>query len=306
MDTILGFQINGVDIYNSAAATSTTYQSTINSPATTNFNYSVTKEYQLSVNDVFNHMTVVLVGGGGGGCSGQGDGGPSPATTQGASGSGGGSGAVAYMERIPLATNGRSYTISVGGGGRGRGREYKGVFYPSNYTDRNATTAGGDTNIFSNNVTNYIITAGGGGNSNAFRTSANGGTVNKGNSVPPLSYSAPGNGSNVNSARSGPGTAGGTCAGFPKVLNIPVSIADVTAGATGLNGGAFGNNNISGSPGGNSTKVDGGSPGGALSFTYGAGSYGGGGGGGGGGNGGNQGGAGAPGNPGICIIYLYV
>ena len=305
MNTVLGFMIDGVDIINNAAATSTTYESTINSPSIGNLSYSTGINYNLTIDPIFNHMTAVLVGGGGGGCSGQGDGGPSPATTPGASGSGGGGGAVAYMERIPLATNGYSYEINVGVGGRGRGGEYKGGFIPAVST----STSGGVTRIRSNNDSNYFILAGGGGNANTFRTAAAGGTVNKGPNAPPITYSASGNSSNVNNASSGYGTSGGYCNGFPKVGNKDVTIINLTSGSSFLTGGPLGINNTSGNPGGNSAKVNDNvnnlvAP--IGEYRYGGGSFGGGGGGGGGGNGGRRGGAGAPGNPGICIIYLYV
>jgi len=156
MNTELGFKINGVDIISNAAAINTDYGAIIQSPSDGTLDFSVSETYTLTINSTFNHMTVALIGGGGGGFCGQGDGGPSPATTQGASGSGGGSGAVAYMERIPLSTNGYSYSIQVGGGGRGVGGEYKGNHFPP----VNTSTAGTSTYILSNNITNNSITAG--------------------------------------------------------------------------------------------------------------------------------------------------
>ena len=301
MNTSLGFTINGVDIINNAAAISTQYLTTINSPSTNNLDYSVSAIYTLNIDSLFNHMTVALVGGGGGGMCGQGDGG---STTPGASGSGGGSGSVAYMERIPLSTNGYSYYINVGGGGQGSGGEYKGGHLPG----INAPLQGADTLIRSNNLVNYEIRAGGGGNAINFRTAANGGIVSKGTSVPPLTYSSPGTSTNVDNGQSGYGTAGGVCNGFPQVSTKDVTIINLTTGSSSLTGGARGINNQSGFPGGNSSKPNDGVNNGSVNteYTYGAGSYGGGGGGGGGGNGSRRGGCGSPGNPGICIIYLYV
>ena len=313
----IGYKINSIDLGNSFPAAVDYYNSTnlrntftINYGSTSpqsGYRFNSTSTNNVTIENCFNYISVILGGGGGGGAYSTSSG------NNGIRGQGGGGGGCVLVDRINLSNEGRSFQVIVGCEGLpGVSSNYSS---PSVYTD---ATDGDNSKITSNNTTLFAIANGGGGGGWVGASTTNNGLG--GNSSSNFTQAAitvtPGvsnNGITVNPSNGNHPTPGGdgvlTSKNSGKNSAICASIPQ-TATAIGLV------NNHPGIPGGGTSNITGNTTnenvvwtwGGDNPITY---NYPSaarciGGGGASDNNGGRPGHPGAPGAPGYVIIYKYL
>ena len=214
----IGYKINGTDLGNSFPAAVDYYNattvrnsialnwgSTTTIPSDNTFNATTTNN--VTIENCFNHISVILCGGGGGG------GFSNSSGNGGWGGSGGGGGGWGTVHRIPLTNTGRQFNVICGGGGYGGIWGGSLMGYAANSTN---SGDGGSSQITSN--TNPALTA-----------IANGGQG--GGSA----------GNNISGINRGPGSSSSNFNNAAVTLISPLSFISIPNNFGATNGGADNN-----------------------------------------------------------------
>lgn len=280
------------------------YAPNTTSPSITNYTFNETSiNANVTIENCFNHISVIVIGGGGGGGYSYPD--------DAASGQGGGGGGCCSAHRIALSSTGRSFTVQCGAGGCG------GVpanyAYPLTYTNGN----NGDVSFIKSNANTSLHATSNGGNFGiaSLSNSGTGGSsvVNfAAAEIQTATASTTNNQGSPASRPDGKGTYGGDCVydnlagrntGVIAFLDLSGNHQVMANNQSGVPGGGYYNGDTLNDNVTMGTPLSLANP---VTYNRPTNAIGGGGGGAGSSNGSRPGHPGAPGAPGCVIIYKYL